>query len=105
MIPAANDLGMCHHFTWDGLHCVTHGLTSEHANRCAGRLCISGSAMNCKGVGGAFNKSCNRCKTNSAEVFEVSCDAPAQGLGTCHAETCPFVFEGGKCPYGGERPM
>merc|ERR1719424_207251 len=35
----AQNRGMCHHYTWDGKHCVTAGLGLEHANRCAGCLC------------------------------------------------------------------
>merc|ERR1712193_305572 len=41
--PSQN-FGMCHHYTWDGKHCVRSGLSSEHANRCAGCLCAAGAA-------------------------------------------------------------
>merc|ERR1711881_783907 len=57
-------LGMCHHYTWDGQHCATAGLSSEHANRCAGSLCETGNMSDV-----------NVCKTG----LQVACSAGAVG--------------------------
>lgn len=88
---------MCHHFTWDGKHCVTSGLRSEHANRCAGRLCTVGSVADatvCRGVVG--QRSC--AKAADPDLLEMAC-GPPQGPSACCMATCPFIAEGLICPY------
>jgi len=99
------DLGMCHHFTWDGKHCVTSGFRAEHANRCAGRLCKSHSVSEtqiCRaGVDVVGVAACGS-KPNTDEV-EAVCGPPTTPPGICRTDTCPFVAEGSKCPYGGNK--
>lgn len=91
--------GMCHHYTWDGQHCVTSGLGSEHANRCAGQLSVVGAAVDtqiCRTVG---MPACS--KVGSADSQEAVCGAPAVVRGVCTPEVCPFLAEGRKCPFYG----
>lgn len=113
---AGRDLGMCHHFTWDGKHCVASGLGSEHANRCAGRLYVCGAVADlqmCKtplrcascntqaGNAGSGNlASCSKLGDN--ELVEVVCGPPARRgptSGCCNEMLCPFIKERVKCPY------
>merc|ERR1712046_564337 len=71
--PSQN-FGMCHHFTWDGKHCVRSGLSSEHANRCAGCLCTAGAVPDpaiCKVVGAHAPTTC--AKTDSLHIEAVCC--------------------------------
>lgn len=101
-------LGMCHHFTWDGKHCANAGLPSEHANRCVGYLYAVGFAANsqlCRGVG--MQGYCG--KDLAVDLIEVACGPPpansaSQLLGGCCRRTCPFLAEGGTCPYVPHRP-
>merc|ERR1712130_1046062 len=86
--------GMCHHFTWDGKHCVSTGFGSEHANRCAGRLC---SAPACQVVTG-YRGLCGGCaKPRDLDSEDVFCGPPG---GVCSSDSCPFLAEGKPCPYG-----
>lgn len=90
------EIGMCHHFTWDGQHCTTAGLGPEHANRCAGRLCVCGGVADlqlCKVV--SAPQTCSSSSDN--DLLEVVCGPPG---GTCTVETCPFLAERTYCPYG-----
>lgn len=93
---AVQDFGMCHHFTWDGKHCVGTGLGSEHGNRCAGRLCIVGGIADlqiCKAVG---STACS--KFGDVDLVEAACGRSVGGV--CSTESCPFLAEGIPCPYG-----
>lgn len=89
---------MCHHYTWDGKHCVTAGIKSEHANRCAGQLCIVGGIADqhlCKNVG---VQPC--AKISDGSHVEAVCGPPAWTV-VCRVDNCPFLAEGLRCPYGG----
>lgn len=95
-------VGMCHHFTWDGHHCVTAGFGSEHANRCAGHLHIVGAVPDtelCRSIGTHSAK----CAKMSSEDVEVVCVAPARKRGrlitACNEHTCPYLGEGKNCPF------
>lgn len=100
--PAARRLahpGMCHHYTWDGLHCVRSGLGSEHANRCHGQMCAAGVAFGpqvCQTVGIS-----GICHTTGAggDLVEAVCSPPALARAACTPECCPFLAEGRSCPY------
>lgn len=110
-------IGMCHHFTWDGKHCVSSRLSSEHANRCVGHLYVVGAAAEsqlCRTVG--LQRACSR--QGDLGFVETACGPPQ----TCHVaysrrgrsqrpaplvccrDTCPFIGEGAMCPYTLEHP-
>mmetsp|Transcript_106632 Transcript_106632/g.200918 ORF Transcript_106632/g.200918 Transcript_106632/m.200918 type:complete len:463 (-) Transcript_106632:90-1478(-) len=115
---AGRDLGMCHHFTWDGKHCVASALGSEHANRCAGRLYVCGAVADlqmCKTplrcascntqkaseAGSAGSGACSS-KIGDNEFVEVVCGPPARrgpASSCCNEMVCPFMKESGRCPY------
>lgn len=107
---AAQCIGMCHHFTWDGRHCVAAGLGSEHANRCAGSLCISGAVPDsqvCRVVGAHAPTSCAK---SDSENIEVVCGPPnsrrrGKVVSLCSVDSCPFLYEGKVCPFAKETPM
>lgn len=89
--------GMCHHYTWDGLHCVRSGLGSEHANRCSGQLRVVGGAVHqhiCEAVGMP-----GVCSKVGDDLLEAVCCAPALIRAVCTPECCPFLAEGGVCPF------
>lgn len=106
---AAHNFGMCHHYTWDGHHCVSAGLGSEHGNRCSGCLRTVGAAPDlqiCKAVGAHAPTSC--AKVDSEHV-EIVCAPPRRGkrgrpISSCSVDSCPFLAEGSRCPYAALYP-
>lgn len=112
-------IGMCHHFTWDGKHCASAGLPSEHANRCAGHLYMVSSVADtqlCRAVG--MQRACSKVDT---DLVEVACGPPRGGRGLaasrlalpaslregprgCCRRTCPFLAEASACPYTRDLP-
>jgi len=123
--PFLGDM-MCHHFTWDGLHCVRSQLGSEHANRCSGRLCAHASTRDADNMrlcyractnssGGSRPSSFCACYNHTRSgplcasslscaearepgVVELTCGPTTRSR--CRADECPFVAESGTCPYG-----
>jgi len=101
--PSRN-LGMCHHYTWDGKHCVSAGLSGEHANKCAGCLHSAGALPNgklCRVVGAHALTTCSKI---DVDHFEAACGPPAadkqgQQISSCTVDACPFLARGQPCPY------
>lgn len=112
------DLGMCHHYTWDGKHCVGAGLRSEHANRCAGRLYFGGAVADLHLCKTPLRCTCSASRTAEAvgapqacsklgdnDLIEVVCGPPARrghagrAISSCTEIACPFLAEGTCCPY------
>lgn len=109
--PFSGDM-MCHHFTWDGLHCVRSQLGSEHANRCSGRLCVHASTRDadktrlchrdCSNASGPLScaSSLSCAEAREPGVVELTCTCSHPFRSRCRADECPFVAETGSCPYG-----
>lgn len=99
-------VGMCHHFTWDGKHCVAAGLGSEHANRCAGHLHIGGTVPNaelCKVIG-TQTATCAKMDNGLMEVVCVTPSRKTRLVLACSESTCPFLAEGKSCPFSSVLP-
>lgn len=83
---------MCHHFTRDGQHCVSRGLSVEHANRCAGAL--RGPLLDASPVCPMLGA---RQPPSGGMVELGRCGRPEKVM--CLPETCPFLAGGFQCPY------
>jgi hypothetical protein len=104
-LPKSLDgFGMCHHFTFDGQHCVSAGLGSEHANRCAGRMCSHWSCgvADARPKTGAWGCQSLLCDSGASRIRDLDlrhifCGPPG---GRCTATSCPFLAQSKPCPYG-----
>eukprot|EP01061_Rhynchopus_euleeides_P027843 TRINITY_DN45261_c0_g1_i1.p1 TRINITY_DN45261_c0_g1~~TRINITY_DN45261_c0_g1_i1.p1 ORF type:complete len:110 (+),score=26.87 TRINITY_DN45261_c0_g1_i1:133-462(+) len=74
----------CHHFSPEGDHCVLNGIPSKGTRQCKGIMYAkaSSSVLSVMGVGSV----------------ELQCKS-RPGNRTCLETHCPYVAEGGVCPF------